>query len=150
MSEWSETHIGPHATRRMLRRACRARGIDASTTDLYRVAGMRHRTDGIATLAVVTLHEVGRGRGRGQRDATVYGYGVGVRAVADEHNEHAAAHAAVKSAMECAATVIAHRCVARRRRAALDQRLEALATAGSVAGWMREALAASDRERQRP
>lgn len=147
MSEWSETHIGPQATRRMLRRACRARGIGASTTDLYRVAGMRHRTDGIATLAVVTLHEGGTRRPGG---SWFYGYGVGVRAVEDEHNEHAAAHAAVKSAMECAATVIAHRCVARRRRAALDQRLEALATAGSVAGWMREALAASDRERQRP
>ena len=80
---------------------------------------MRYRTDGIATLAVVTLHEVGAGR----RGATAYGYGVAARAVEDEHNERAGAHAAVQSAMRCAATVIAHRCEERRLRADLDEHL---------------------------
>lgn len=147
MDGWNEAHIEPQATRRMLRRACRARGISASTTDLHRVVGMRYRTDGVVTLAVVTLHEVGAGRGA---DSYFHGYGVGVRAVEDEHNEHAGAHAAARSAMECAATVIAHRCVARRRRAALDSRLSAVEIAGRIAGTMREMLAESDRERQRP
>lgn len=146
MSEWSETHIGPQATRRMLRRACRARGIDASTTDLHRVVGMRHRTDGVATLAVVTLHEAGRGLGG---DAYFYGYGVGVRAVEDEHNEHAGAHAAAQSAMECAATVIAHRCAHGRMRAELQLKLEAAAAVGCVAKSMLDMLAESDRERAR-
>lgn len=59
-------------------------------------------------------------------------------------------HAAARRAMECAATVIAHRCVARRRRAALDSRLSAVEIAGRIAGTMREMLAESDRERQRP
>lgn len=149
MSDWTKIEMKDEATRRMLRRACRARGISASTTDLHRVVGMRYRTDGVATLAVVTLHEVGAGRGA---DSYFHGYGVGVRAVEDEHNEHAGAHAAARSAMECAATAIAHRAEASRMRAALDAKLEAMrlvGDVGDVARSMQGVLAESDRERAR-
>lgn len=157
MSDWTKIEMKDEATRRMLRRACRARGISASTTDLHRVVGMRYRTDGVATLAVVTLHEVGAGRGA---DSYFHGYGVGVRAVEDEHNEHAGAHAAARSAMECAATVIAHREVERTAalakrindeavRTTLENHLLTTALAGDVAKSMLELLAESDRERAR-
>ena len=139
MDGWSETNIESRAAKRMLRRACRARGIDASTTDRYSVAEMRYRTDGIATLAVVTLHEVGAGR----RGATAYGYGVAARAVEDEHNERAGAHAAVQSAMRCAATVIAHRCEERRLRADLDKKLEMIVLIGKLGSSMQGMLAES-------
>lgn len=149
MSDWQEENVGPQAARRMLRRACRARGVDASTTDLYRVTGARCRTDGITTLAVVTLFEVGLGLGLGS-DAYVHGYGMATRAVDDEHSEHVGANRAIRRAMECAATVIAHRCVAGRMRAALDRKLEMAVLTGQVADGMRAMLAESDRARRQP
>lgn len=144
MSDWQEENVGPRAARRMLRRACRARGVDASTVDLHDVAGARYRTDGITTLAVVTIIEADL-----ERDP-IYGYGTATRAAEDEHVEHVGANRAIRRAMECAATVIAHRCVAGRRRAALLEKLRRAELVGKVAGEMREALAASDRERRRP
>lgn len=147
MSDWTKIDMKPKAVRRMLRRACRARGIDARTTDLHFVVEMRYRTDGVATLAVVTLLELG-GSSHGA-DRYFYGYGVGVRSVADEHNELAGAHAAVRGAMECAATAIAHRAANSRQRAELDAKLDAAELAGKLAASMKQVLAESDKERAR-
>lgn len=140
MSDWKEENLGAQAALRMLRRACRARGVESKTTDQHLVTGARYRTDGIATLAVVTIIDC-----RAASDL-VYGYGVSVRAVEDDHNEHFGANLAIRRAMECAATVVAHRCEDRRLRASFVRRLE---MAELVVGSMRALFAESEKEAAR-
>lgn len=121
MSDWTKKQLTAKAALRMLRRACRARGVDAKSTEQHFITESRYRTDGITTLAVVTVIDC---RAAGD---PIYGYGTAVRAVEDEHDEHLGANRAIRRAMECASTVIAHRAKASRMRAELEFKLKTAA-----------------------
>jgi len=159
MSDWTRVTMKVDSVYRMFRRACRHRGVSAETSNNYFFHELRYRTDGVATLAVVGLSDAGL-FDVGLGGSAVYGYGMAVRAVGDEHNEHLGASVALRRAMDCAASAIAHREVERAAalakrindeavRTTLENHLLTTALAGDVAKSMLELLAESDRERAR-
>lgn len=106
MSIWKNVDMTPEGMQRMARKAFARRGVKTETRELFPVIAARYRTNGVTTLAVVTVKEtLWPGDAGG---FVLYGYGVSVRSVGDKFSELEGANRALRRALEGAATSVLH------------------------------------------